>query len=575
MWAYKKGIITLDGVDFVTTMSWSQGGTEKSAIKKKFAINSQLLSRDATSGCLLEKGDNYQLASCAKEFEGMPVLASLFFGKRKNCTLFAQLDTDLFWCISFNCDGFVSLSIENDTYLSLRSLRNFIKQEILMSDSPDHYVAYNIGTEEVSLNSVELSNCVIYEGFDTSGLSENNSAIKVKKQIGDLKKKITISFLSVFAAAGVATYYIMTHIPDGVLRIENGDYSSGFTQTYNQLKNQEKKLIVVANDSNKVLTPKDVKKAALSEFNEYVLLRDRSNLSIVKKVIDVRLSAPRLMDGWGMDSIIYSEDRIQLRYKRLGKYPSSAPYNTTDKDIVSYMGDRGVNISPVRLESKGEVRIYEVVPLSETNAKFSAYLTEKRKSSEGREKLVSAIKEKQAKLDMIKLDIEDNESSVSVLSTLDRYNDDVLSLFKSSITDKVGSAKPIINRLKSDLAKLKDYPSLNIPENREFMLIDKTVEDELYPILQSSRSLTWTKTEKASGGFPSIIDKKAISIQQGAIAGYDIKMVIDNGIVGACAAGNILSNKTVFLDSVYLQEKGNGTASMSLDIRYYKMNKVS
>lgn len=572
IWNVNGDVVSIGEYRFAINSRWFVEVSNENKLKSGLMTPLKMLIEDVACGLVVDLNGKRQIAKSQRASSGLPLLAACFIGKKKNCCIFSKVGVDKYWAISINANGFVTGSPDNDKCSSLDELKKFIYQEMIMSDDQSSYEIVNVG-DRVELGAVELSSLLKEEtlGEDFLKLIVLDD-VTAERQIGFRRTQIGLGAGCVGAALLGLGYYFFYVTPPIVNDIANGVYSDGFTRQYNSLKEQEEKLFYT---NNRPKTKADIMNDSLSEFNEFLLTRNKSNQKLVSSIVSAHHVLPERLDGWGFTSLSMNNGTNEVVYTRLGKFPVSLSYANLDADITKLLEFRGYSISPVRLLSDANVRVYQIKSnddsASALSPAYTKYLAQKRESIEGRQKLIDVIKDEQAKLDRVKSAVEDSEQSVQLLSTFDAHDSKVVDLILESISGKIKSAKPLTVAIKKDLERLREYKSMQPPANSDYLLSDSEVSVAFVNQLQSIPNITWSHPKKTVT-FPSALTAKSnkIGIKQFVgVTGYEFSVTVDSKSSMFSGVEKLLGDKRLFLVGSSVTGDEKGLPKVTLQFEYF------
>ncbi|MCY9866135.1 hypothetical protein OTK49_26720 [Vibrio coralliirubri] len=559
-----KDTVIIEDVKFHVGANWLPAIKEKAGFSRKMKVNNQLITSSATMGCIIEEKECAQIASCAADFVGLPLLAPNFFGKA-NSLYFARVTEDLYWVVSFDADGCVDVASDSDSIKELYPLRDFIREVVDLSDASDSFKIYNIG-ERVYLDEPTIDPRIIH-----NPLTEDDVAklvlpkFKVKRQAGNLKTKLYTAGVITIGGVGIIAHTMVTSLPQEIIDIKDGEHSRSFTNKYNKFKKQ---FNTIVNDEKKSQRMSDEKVILLGkdEFNDYILSRGLTNEGIINNVLHIREATPLAIEGWTRAQIEYGNDKFTVEYLRDGEYPISGTYRALDEAFITFMKEQhDLTVTPVSLSPKGEGRSYDVMIKRQQQKEYSTYIESKRSAISARSVAMAKMRQTQQELDSAKRAIEGAESSVDNLGVFNRRDKDAIQYIVSKIESVQDESGDTLVAMSSAIDEYKAVTVVTPPEHPERLLGEMGIEQNLFPIFQSTNLYSWS-TPVETHSFPSGIADEGFKDKK-IIKGSSITLKVTDGVFGVWSVRDVIEKPYIFVDGVEALDSNEGsTVSITISI---------
>lgn len=564
-----KETVIIENVKLHVGAKWLPAIKEKSGFSRKLKVNNQLITSGTTTGCIIDESDSAQIVNCGQEYLNMPLLAPAFFGE-KNSLYFAKVSDELYWVVSYDDDGSIDIASDSDSVKELFPLRDYIREVMDLSDASEKFRIINIG-ERVYLDDQHIDARVEHKPLTDAEFKKiKDTKYKVKRQAGNLKKKLYLAGSASVGTVGFLIHSLMTSIPDEIIAIQDGEHSGIFTRDYNGVKKQYNAITTLEKQSQRMSLEKVVLMGK-EEFNDYILSRGLTNQEVVENTLNIRQSSPFTLKGWIRNSVEYKNDKFLITYVRKGEHPVSSTYKQLDDSLAKSLYDNdGITISPVSLSPKGDIRTYDVLVERNQQEEYAKYLEVKRDIMNRKSQSIAKLRQTQLELDSTKREIENIEDSVNFLGVFDRRDDDVINQIISRIEETQRDAKPTIQRMKSSITKYEAIEDIVPPEHSERLLNEMGIENNLFPLFQSTSTYSWS-IPVASHSFPSgVSDDKFKDIK--VINASTIELQFKNGVFSLLSAKNVLEMPYIFVDSVTIKETKSGEVEAKIKISINELN---
>lgn len=563
-----KNTVIIEQQKFYVGANWLPAIKEKAGLSRKFKINNQLISTGTTMGCIIEDKSSIQIGSCNQDYLGMPLLATNFFGE-SNTLYFAKVSEELYWVVSFDSDGCIDVADDSDNLMELYPLRSYMREVVDLSDSSENFKIVNIG-DRVYLDDPSLDPRIEHIPLSEEDLkSFAASSSIVKRQAGNLKTKIYATGALSLGGVGALMYSLVTSLPQEVIEIRDGGHSHDFTMQYNKLKKTFNDISNVEKSTQK-MSDERVVLLGKEEFNDYVLSRGLSNKEILENVLRIRDITPVKLKGWSRNLVEYSNDKFIVTYSRDGEHPISSTYKELDRSLVGYLKEHhDVIATAVSLSERGSKRVYDIIVQREQGKEYASYLEEKRKFINTKAAVMAKLRQTQQELDSAKREIETVESSVDSLGIFERRDGQSISYILGKIEDIFNSNKETLLKMQEAIDEYKLITPVVPPEHTDRLLGEMGIEQNLYPIFQSTNQYSWSNPV-VKMSFPSGITDEKFKNKK-IIKGSTIRLKISDGVFGVWSVSEVIYKPYIFVDGVKVIESYDGS-SMEVDISINELN---
>ncbi|ELP5898552.1 hypothetical protein QTV49_000426 [Vibrio vulnificus] len=563
-----KNTVIIEDQKFHVGANWLPAIKEKSGFSRKLKVNNQLISTGTTMGCIIENKSSAQIGSCSKDYLGMPLLAANYFGE-SSTLYFAKVSEELYWVISFDSDGCIDVADDSDSLMELYPLRSYIREVVDLSEASESFKIINIG-DRVYLDDPSLDPRVEHIPLSEEELkSFSASSSKVKRQAGNLKTKIYSAGLLSLGGFGALMYSLVTSLPQEVIDIRDGGHSSAFTAQYNKLK---KSFNEISNEEKKAqkMTDERVILLGKEEFSDYVLSRGLSNQEILENVLRIRDVTPVKLKGWSRGVVEYSNDKFIVTYTRDGEYPMSSTYKELDVALVGNLKEKHkVVATAVSLTDRGTKRVYDIIVHRDQGKEYANYLEEKRDFVNAKASVMAQLRQTQQELDSAKREIETVEYSVNSLGIFERRDKQSIGFILDRIEEISSTNKDVLLRMGQLVTDYRMIKPVVPPEHSDRLLGEMGIEQNLYPIFQSTNQYVWSNPV-VTRSFPSGVTDEKFKNKK-IIKGSTIKLKIIDGVFGVWSVSDVISNPYIFIDGVKVIESYEGSA-MEVDISINELN---
>ncbi|ELP6119049.1 TPA: hypothetical protein I7730_20400 [Vibrio vulnificus] len=565
-----ENVLSLGGLDFAVGGKWEEGHLEAATSVRKLKLIKSMMQNSISTGVLVEGEAFAQVADYPSKMLGKYSLASYLYGS-KNTAFFLEVGEDEYWVAVYDHNGLLSTHADVDTCISRNALRDFLSMQVNISEDPDAFRIVNLSHNEFKFAgerslSDKLESVILSEGsIDRGRLAQ----CVIKKQVGDLNRKVVGGISLVALAVAAYGYYFVTTPPEVISDIQYGIYSNEFTEIHQELSSQFSE-IQRAESARKTVNDESFVRKGKEEFNELILSKNVSNIEVLNSVAAFREMAPVKINGWDFQSLEYQNNRFFLTYKRAGLFPESSNYLEFDKAIAKYFKEKGVDVSPSSLLSKGGVRVSEIVVTKAQSPEYIKFLEDRRKINEARSGVISRISSLQIKLEQYQSLIDEAQMSVELLGPFEMRDETITSGIINKIDDIVMQAKPYLDSMKLELSGYKGIPQLSIPDHSSKLIGDSGIEGTIYPLLQNKNTFSWGEPSSKSG-FPVSINDKRYEGKY-VIQGSTFKLVMTNGISQLDNLHDIFNNEYVHIGDIKVTGKAGSEPKVEIDVNLYELN---
>ena len=562
-----KETILIGESKFSVGSKWLPPIRESACLSRKLKANNLLISSNIAAGCIVDDDEFLQVCISDPEHLSLPLLAVNYIGN-KNCLYFAKVSDEYFWVVSFDSDGCIDISDDSDSIKELHSLRDYVREVVELSYSTEDFNIVNIG-EIAYLDDPILDSRVIHKPISQEDVELFvSSKFRVKKQAGNLKTKIYSLALIAVGGVGFGAYSLITSLPQEIIDIRDGEYSIEFTGQYNKYKQQFNK-IVSSDKKSQYIDLDRVLTLAKEEFNDYVLSRGLSNHDVIQNVLDIRFHLPFSMSGWKRYSVQYKDDKFIVTYKRKGDYPISSTFLEFDRNVIGYMLEQGYVLAPVSLANRGEERIFDITVPRTQKKEYSTYVSKKRSILDDKAMIMTKLRQDQQKLDDVKRNMEGVEASVYDLGVFERRDSDTLNSITGKIKELKKTSQPFLINMQKMVETYEKIQEVEPPKHEDKLLGEMGIEQELFPIFQSTNKYEWSNPS-VSHTFPSgITDEKFKDYV--VIKGSVIEIDINDGVMGMDSIKELVSKPYAFVDGIDVIE-ADGKPKVKLFISINELN---
>jgi len=565
-----ENVLSLGGLEFAIGGKWEEGLLETATSMRKLKLTKSMMQNSISTGVLVEGESFAQVADYPAKMVGKYSLASYLYGYR-NAALFLEVGEDEYWVAVYDHNGLLSTHADVDTCISRNSLRDFLSMQVNISEDPDAFRIINLSANEFKFAgerslSDKLETFILTEdSIDRNLLAQ----CVIKKQVGELNKKVVGAVSLVALAIAGYGYYFVTTPPEIISDIQYGVYSNDFTERHQELSSQFKE-IQRTESARQTMNDDSFIRKGKEEFNELILSNNVSNLEVLNRLVDYRDLAPVKINGWNFQSLEYQNNRFFLTYKRAGNFPESSNYLDFDKAISKYFKDNGVVVSPSRLMSKGRLRVSEIVISKTQGPEYIQFLENRRKINEARSGVISRINSLEIKLEQYQSLIDEAQMSVDLLGPFEMRDETITSGIISKIGDIVTQAKPYMESMQSELSGYQGIPQLVIPDHSKSLIGDSGIEGTVYPLLQNKNTFTWGESI-TKGGFPVSVNDKRYEGKY-VIQASSFTLVMTNGVSQLSDLHDIFQNDFLHIGDIRVAGKAGSKPKVEIDVNLYELN---